>query len=203
MNRVERRGVTGVALIVLALLTGCSTTSQSSRFYLMSPLQETLEQSRMITTQPLLGISSVGLADYLDRPQILVRNGPHRLELNEFDRWAGPLQENLRSVLSRSLEQHFGAEQVIVAPWHDALRPAYELSLQIDQLDATQAGDLTLRGRWTLYAPAGRRLVALGRISLREVIAGADAEAIVAATAVVVARLGDRLAKQISPHLKP
>jgi uncharacterized lipoprotein YmbA len=92
----------------LALLTGCSTTSQSSRFYLMSPLQETLEQSRMITTQPLLGISSVGLADYLDRPQILVRNGPHRLELNEFDRWAGPLQENLRSVLSRSLEQHFG-----------------------------------------------------------------------------------------------
>jgi uncharacterized lipoprotein YmbA len=92
---------------------------------------------------------------------------------------------------------------VIVAPWHDALRPAYELSLQIDQLDATQAGDLTLRGRWTLYAPAGRRLVALGRISLREAIAGADAEAIVAATAVVVARLGDRLAKQISPHLKP
>ncbi|MEN8167441.1 MAG: PqiC family protein [Pseudomonadota bacterium] len=140
--------------VLLSLLAGCSTQpSQPTYLYQLNAMIDSramsAESAYAAGGQPRVGVGPVQLASYLDRPQIVTRLTPYRIELDDFHHWAGKLQENITLVLVDVLQAELGSDAVIAYPWHRAVQPAYLLTLDIGRFDA-EAGQLLLQVRWTL-----------------------------------------------------
>jgi uncharacterized lipoprotein YmbA len=192
-------------VLLLVWLAGCATPSPPSRFY---RLQGTLPPAAMPQSRipgqslPLIGVGPVQLASYLDRPQMVERSTPHRLKLHEFDRWAGPLQENAIQVLSDVMQRELAGAQVIGYPWHSSVRPDYEVVVTINRFER-QGGRVRLEAGWTLLAQPQGRLVRLGRQPFESAVGSGDIEAMVAAASATLEQLGRTLAAELAPLLPP
>jgi uncharacterized lipoprotein YmbA len=85
--------VLGAALL---LLGGCAS-SPSTNFY-------TLSDTATETTAPAgvghVIITGVTIPGEIDRPEIVRRVGPNQLSVAESDRWAAPLDDTIRRVLT-------------------------------------------------------------------------------------------------------
>ena len=86
-----------LAGLMLLTLAGCETSEQA-RLYTLSGLPFTAASASIqpaSTSALAIGIGPVTLPFYLDRPQIVRRTSPNRLEIAEFDRWAEPLSNTV------------------------------------------------------------------------------------------------------------
>ena len=194
-----------MAPLLVTLLGGCSTQpSQKTLFYRLDiPGEASAPQvaaAKLPVAQPRLGVGPVSLAAYLDRPQLISRVSPYHLELHDFHYWAGKLQDNLTLVLTQALQRRLGQDRVVAYPWHRSVKPAYELTLNVDRLDAEQ-GQLRLQVRWTLIDGQEGRLIDLHQASIAEPLQGSGAEAQVAAASRAVQRLAEQLAVRLRPYL--
>src|SRR5512137_3062027 len=88
-----------VPVAVAICLAGCAT-SPTARFYTLTPIspQEAKVSSGAAVSPVSISIAPVEIPDYLDRPQIVTRDGLNELRLAEFDRWAGSLSDNIAAV---------------------------------------------------------------------------------------------------------
>ncbi len=187
----------------LILLAGCvSPNAQQTRFYRLNPEPGSvvaLSQGERTVLQPKVGLGPVHLANYLDRPQLISRIGPYRLILNDFEHWAGSLQDNITLGLADSLDARLGGDAVIAYPWHGAVRPSYELVLDFSRFDA-EAGQFVLKARWTLLKDRGDKLLGAHQVEILEPMSGAGPEALVEAASKALDRLAEQLAAVIGRY---
>jgi hypothetical protein len=193
------------SILLSFVLAGCTTQpSQKTAFYRLAiPGEDPTQASGLLhrpITQPLIGIGPVALADYLNRPQIIRRLSPHRLELQDFHHWAGKLQDNITLALEAALQLELGESRVVAYPWHRAVEPAYELLLDVNRLDAYQ-GQVLLQVRWTLIDAREGRVLDLQQVSISEPLRGPDTEAMVAAASRALQQLARQLAGRLQAHL--
>ncbi len=87
----------------------------------------------------------VQVPDYLDRPQIVVRQGENRLSLAELDRWAEPLSRMLPRVFSQELTN--GPLPLRVNSSSSA-GTEYNIRVRILRLDGEPGGRIHLRASW-------------------------------------------------------
>ncbi len=191
-------------LICSILLTGCSTQpSQPTRLYqlnaMLEPRAMAEESGFTASGQPRVGVGPVQLASYLDRPQIITRLTPYRIELDDFHHWAGKLQENITLVLVDALQAKLGSAEVIAYPWHRVVKPAYVVTLDIRRFDA-EAGQLFLQARWTLLEGQEGKLLDLGRIRIVEPLQGSGPESVVAASSQALNQLALKLTRLLQQY---
>ena len=193
-----------VYLLLTALLGGCGTQpSQKTLFYRLDvpvpSVGKTTGEPKAADVQPFIGVGPVTLANYLDRPQIITRVNPYRLELDDFHHWAGRLQDNITQLLADSLQTKLGQEKVVAYPWHRSVKPRYELTLDIHRLDE-EAGQVALQARWTLVEPEQDRLLDLQQVWISEPVEGAGMEALVAAASRALQQLAEQLAGRLRSY---
>ena len=122
-------------VVILALvLVGCK--SKSSSFYVLSPLKHVSSQS----CNMVLGVGPLTLPRYLDQPQIVTRLSTNQLHLNEFHRWAEPLNANVLRVLTRNLKQLLRAKRVVPYPWSSDAKVNYKVQVTVTRFDAADRG---------------------------------------------------------------
>jgi uncharacterized lipoprotein YmbA len=205
MNTIARRSGLVCLLAALLSLAACTTYApQRTNFYRLDTADEVPKRSdespARASVQPLLGVGPVRLASYLDRPQLIQRVSPYRLELQDFHHWAGKLQDNINLVLVDSLQARLGTHAVIGYPWHRAVKPRYELSVDISRLDAERERVL-LHARWALVDEGTGRLRDLQQVRIAEALQGTGPEAQVAAASRALQQLGTRLASHLQVML--
>lgn len=88
---------------LLALCAACGTTSPS-RFFALSALE-----SDGTGGNAAVVVDPVQVADYLKRPQLVRRQSAVELEVDEYSRWAEPLDLALTRVLDQDLRVLLGA----------------------------------------------------------------------------------------------
>ena len=57
-------------------------------------------------------VGPVSVPAVVDRPQIVVNTGPNQVRLEEFNRWASPLQNNIARVVADNLVAMLGTPRV-------------------------------------------------------------------------------------------
>jgi uncharacterized lipoprotein YmbA len=191
-------------VLLLGSLAAACSTAPPTRFYTLEPAR--LESSPL-GEGPVLGLGPVLLPAYLDRPDIVTRDGAHRLNLGEFDKWAEPLQPMFVDLLGERLQRATAAREVIEVPSRRESEPRYAISVEVDRFDADENGKVVLDARWHVYRPADSRLVASGHELIREDaspnaaegdgIEGVGYEAVVSAMARAVETLAQRLATAV------
>ena len=125
------KALTLVVTITILLLAGCGGGSSSVNFYTLNPLSGIQAGANTPATDQMLSIDvgPVGIPEILDRPQIVTRSGPNKLNVDEFHRWAGRMNESLAGVLAQNISLLLATDQVAVYPWPTDFKPRYKIEL--------------------------------------------------------------------------
>lgn len=174
--------------LLLALLAGCA--SPPSRFYTLSAGSPAGAATMAPTS---IAIDRVSIPAAVDRPEIVVTSGPNQVALQEFERWAAPLEDEIARVVAGNLGRLLGAAQVTWADAAAAREAAWRVGIEVQQFDSTPGVAADLTAVWSLRRRADGHTLG-GRTSARVPVAGAGYDALAAAHSEALARLSQDLA---------
>ncbi|QFY45072.1 membrane integrity-associated transporter subunit PqiC [Candidatus Methylospira mobilis] len=135
----------------LLLLAGCFGKSPAPDFYLLEPLAETGATPRtQQARRPVIALSPVSLPKYVDRTQIVQATARNSYQLNETQRWAEPLSDNIDRVLAENLARLVPAD--VVSPNSSSLARQAEIRIQITivEFHVTPEQSALLRAQWSI-----------------------------------------------------
>ncbi len=144
-------------LAAALLLAGCAS-APSAHFYTLTPLeqQKSNPHSSQAPNPVSVSIAPVEIPDYLDRPQMVIRDGKNELILAEFDRWAGSLRDNMTTVLMENLSLLLGSDRIFIQPRVRTEKSDYLLVLRILRLDCMPGDRVLLKAQWTVFSDQDR-----------------------------------------------
>ncbi len=172
----------GMAVLILG---GCSITGESppTRLYMLTPASEAGVDLQFSAEShyTLVGVDPVEFPDYLERSQLVVRQGLNEYALAEFDRWAESLQSNFQRVLLENLNGLVREAPLAVIQWRRYLDIDYVLRVKVTRLEGDTDGNVTLGVTWMLFDQAGDTLVTARVSSYTEKAPPGDYAALAAA----------------------
>ncbi len=174
-----------------ALAAGCGS-SPPARFYTLSANATPATSNSTL----FIAVGPVTVPSVVDRPEFVVSTGPNELRVDEFNRWAGPLQDNLSRAIAENLVAILGTPRVILFPQALATDPEYRVAVEVRSFESTLGNAASIDAVWTIRrARDGKSQT--GRTSAREKVADNSYEALAAAHSRGVARLSQDIAEAI------
>jgi uncharacterized lipoprotein YmbA len=192
--------VTLVVTFTALLLTGCGSSSQNVAFYTLNPLTGMQPEANTPATDQKLsiGVGPVEIPEMLDRPQIVTRSGPNKLNVDEFHRWAGRMDESFGQVLAENISLLLGTDQVAVYPWKTEFKPHYRIALKIRYFEGQWGKDVLLEAIWSVSSQQSRQTNIKRKSVINEPLSPEpDYGALVAAHSRAIAQLSREIVKEI------
>jgi hypothetical protein len=181
------------ALLICAalVLAGCASTPPS-RFYTLSAVTETAPTASEIS----VAVGPVSVPAVVDRPEIVVTTGPNQVKLDEFNRWASPLQDHISRVVVENLVAMLGTPRVTQFPQSANVDADYRVAIEVQRFDSTPGEAALLDAVWTVRR-AKETQTKTARTTIREQTREKDYDALAAAHSRAVARLSQDIADMI------
>ncbi len=189
-----------MALLFALIFCGCAT-SPTPRLYLLRPeLQGPAVQAA--TNVPLVLMRPVEIAEYIDRPQIVIRRSKLEVALSQFDRWAEPLDNQINLYITETLADELKDCRVKAFPCHDQETPLYEVELSILSLDGTPGEKVSLTADWKIRVTGKEpRILKDERISIQATCPEPGIPGVVSATEKLLSDLSDTIATALKECL--
>ena len=190
-----------VLAATFALLAACSSTPPT-RYYALESVaasQSSPPLSGAGKASTTIAVRAVSLPAAVDRPQFVVRAGDSRVNLDEFNRWAGPLRDEIARVVAGNLSAELGATVVTVSA---ALPAASDLVVLLDvqRFDAKTGEGVDVDVVWIVRRAVEDAPGRSGRSVVREPSGGAGYEALVAAYNRALARVSRDVAAAVRAY---
>lgn len=115
-----------LAGLMMLLLNACA--SPREHYYLLE--QSAPERSIAIANRSTVLVGPIVIPAEIDRPQIVVRKGPHEVAFNEQERWAVSLKEALPRMIAAELSHH--AKNTRFVPVASGVAATVKAQLAID-----------------------------------------------------------------------
>ena len=140
-------GASAVALIVMLIVSGCGG-GKSSQFYRLSVTEAPSNPDAVLGPRAVVLIDPLVVADYVRRPQIVTVVDEYEYSLQEYHRWAEPLEGSVGAVLRDNLSSRLGTPAVVLGPWVRPSEADYRISLRIERFDMDAEGRCVLEATW-------------------------------------------------------
>jgi uncharacterized protein len=202
MNRPHTGVRFPLSLLASGALAACGS-SAPIRYY---TLQRIDPASRIDTAQVpdsgrqsgaamVVRLEPVAIPAELDRPELVTHTGPYRVRIADSERWAAPLEEQIRRVLSDDLAERLPAHWIADPLEAAGGDPRRLLSIAIAEFNADESCAVTLRAEWSLRGPgAGSNR---GTEQIQMPANGSCQGTVAAAMSSALGQLADRLAPAI------
>jgi uncharacterized protein len=171
-----RRALRAVAAGALATsLIGCNAMARAilapqkdvSRFYLLTPTADAPAPAPSTATTSAqnasddftLGLGPIKLPPYLDRPEIVIRAAPNRIELSKEDRWGESVQNGFTTSMERDLEAQGGTTHIILFPWYNTVHVDMQVQVDVYRFETDAQGNANLSARWTILDSTGKTIL--------------------------------------------
>jgi uncharacterized lipoprotein YmbA len=139
-----------VICALVPLLSGCAGTP-SSTFYVLTPIPEAGVRGSDIAGGGMsVGIGPVIFPEFLDRPQIVSRAGYNRLEVDEFHRWGGTVQDDFLRVWGENLTHLLGTSRVLVLPSESRMPIDFRITAEVISFGGMPDDHSVLKVRWAV-----------------------------------------------------
>lgn len=180
-----------IAIGLLALaISGCGA-SAPARFYTLAataqPGTDTAPYSVMV--------GPVSVPPAVDRPQFVVQVAENRVTIDEFNRWAAPLDDAIARTVAGNLASVLGTPDVAVAPLAN-FDPAYRVTIDVQRFESVQSRFALIDAVWTVRATRTGR-VQNGRTLAQEDVHGDDFDALAGAHSRALANVSKDIAVAI------
>ena len=188
---MTRRIAPGLLVLVAAAAAGCRA-SAPARFYTLDSLA-TADGAPPASYAVVVGPVSVPAS--VDRPQFVVQVAPNRVEVDEFNRWAAPLDDGVARAVAGNLATLLGTPKVATGSLAN-FTPAYRVTIAVQRFDSIPGDAVVVETVWTVRdsADGGTRS---GRTVAREAVQGSSYDALAAAHSRALARLSSDIAAAI------
>ncbi len=182
--------ITVLAACLSIAAAGCSTPP--SHFYTLNAAGGAVKNSSDVS----VAVGPVSIPAVVDRPQIVVSMGPNQVRLEEFNRWALPLQNNIARVIAENLTTQLGTPRVTVFPELTSTDASYRAIIDVQRFDSILGEAAILEALWVVRRIKDAQSER-GRITVREAVQGKDYEALAAGHSRAVARLSAEIADAV------
>jgi uncharacterized lipoprotein YmbA len=188
----------GLALLA-SLGSGCFGGTPQPAFYTLSPASGAAAGPALAARPELgLAVGPIEFPRYLDRPEIVTRDGSHRLVLADSHRWGGSLGNDILRVVADDLGRLLGTARVAIYPAEPRFGAGYRVLLDIREFEGVRGGNVTLRVRWTIAALGDGRALAVEEARVEQPTASGSFEDLVAAESAALGTLIRRIAERIA-----
>jgi uncharacterized lipoprotein YmbA len=190
------QGAAAVAIALATLATGCS--SPPSSFYTLSAAAP----AGTTTSRATVAVGPVLVPASVDRPQIVVTTSANQVSIDEFNRWASPLQDNIARVVAEDLAIQLGTPRVVMFP--QTLNASFDYRVQIDirSFESAPGSYAALDAVWTVWRVADGR-IETGRTRARETLREPGFDALAAAHSRTLAQLSQEIADTVRALQRP
>ena len=189
-----------LGLIFPLFLSACGF-SRPSTFYVLDNSSLPSESVTLKNADRILiGIEPVFIPNYLDKPQIIIRQPDSvTLTASEFNRWAEQLSDVFPRVLANAVSERMGYPAAKQINLNRDLFP-YRLFVEVLRFDATFKKEAVLDTWWTIMTNSGN-VVYRTRSTLIEPV-GDSYDSVVSAEQKLLQELGRIIADYAQKNLK-
>ena len=173
------------------ILVGCGTTP-NPRFYALTGAAPPASSSSELS----VAVGPVTIPASVDRPQIVVNLSPNRVRLEEFDRWASPLQNDIARAVVANLVAVLGTPRVMLASAPVTAIVDYRAVIEIQRFESVPGDAATLDAVWSVSRTKDGKSQT-GRTTAREATPDTSFDALAAAHSRAVGRLSQDLANAV------
>lgn len=187
---MRRLAAIAMPCLVVIFAVGCATPA--ARFYTLNPTPAPTGPSADYS----VAVGPVTIPAVIDRPQFVVRESPNQVRLDEFNRWASPLQSNIARVVADNLAAMLGTARVSLFPQTMSAAADYRVAIQVQTFDSAPGDAATLDAVWTVSrAKDGKSQT--GRTAVREAAPQGGFDGVAAAHSRALARLSRDIADAV------
>jgi len=193
----DRNGRLWVLVLPTLIVAGCLGGGPQTQFYTLGALDP--GETIAVASRPELGLA-VGPLEfprYLDRPEIVTRDGAHGLSLSNANRWAGSLRTDVLRVVADDLGRLLGTPRVVAFPNEPTFRLDYRVLLDIREFEGVPGESVALRARWTIVSPDDGSALAVEEVHVVEPTASASFGDLVAAQRAALGTMTREIAEML------
>jgi uncharacterized lipoprotein YmbA len=188
---MRRRAAVAIPWACVLLAAACASTPPS-RFYTLTAIT-----SPGVPPSDLsVAVGPVSVPAAVDRPQIVVSTSANEVRLDEFNRWASPLQNDIARVVAESLVAMLGTPRVALSPQTLSREADYRVVIEVQRFESMPGEAATLDAVWTVSRAKGGASQT-GRTAVREPVPDKSFDALAAAHSRAVARLSRDIADAV------
>jgi len=177
--------------ILIVLGAGCAA-SPPSRYYTLRAASGPTAPSSNFS----IAVGPVSVPAVVDRPQIVVDIGPNQVRLEEFNRWAAPLQSNIARVVADNLVVFLGTPRVTVSTQGLGADADYRAAIEVQSFQSSPGESAALDAVWTVRRTKDGK-AETGRTAARETVQERGYDALAAAHSRALARLSQDIANAV------
>lgn len=183
------------ALFATAVVAGCATPP--SHFYTLSPAATEPAIPAAGTASGLaVVVGPVSIPAVVDIPQIVVNSGSNQVTIDEYNRWASPLQNNIANVVAENLVTMLGTPRVSIFQQSLNADADYRVAIEVQSFESAPGKAATLNAIWTVRRTKDGKAVT-GRTVVRQAVQDKSYGALVAAHSRALARVSEEIAEAI------
>jgi uncharacterized lipoprotein YmbA len=183
-------------------LSSCVTLKRSpeARFFVLRSLEEPAQPGRA-PSSGLVGLLPVRVPGYLDRPQVVTWVSEDEIRIDEFLRWAEPLDVGVSRILAENLSALLPQHPVVRAPWSSRVTLMCRVRVDLQRFGRQTDGEVQLVGRWAILPAGGDQPLTVHPLRLAR-MPSAGTGLTVEAEVVAMSELLAELARQIGDAVR-
>jgi uncharacterized lipoprotein YmbA len=181
-------------LALAAIPPGCA--SPPSHFFTLNSAATAAASADASTSGLTVIVGPVSIPAAVDLPQIVVSTGPNQVWVDEFNRWASPLQSNIAHVVADNLVAMLGTPRVMLYQQAQNTDGDYRVSIDVQTFESAPGNAATLSALWVVRRVKDGK-TQIGRTTVREASAEKTYQALAAAHSRALNRLSEDIANAI------
>jgi uncharacterized lipoprotein YmbA len=180
-----------------ALAAALAACGSPARFYTLDSTAAPIGAS-MANTSVMVGPVTVPAS--VDRPEMVVRVAPNRVDVDEFNRWDGPLDDSIARAVAGDLAAQLGSPDVTTAPLAN-FTPDYRVIINVQRFESAPGKEALVEAVWTVRSTTTGD-VRTGRTVARETVQGGGYQALAAAHSRALAVVSTGIATAIQAEAR-
>lgn len=137
-----------VAAAMFCLIVAACGSSPPVHYYALEPMDIQYDQDP--ATAPILGLGPLRTPEYLSRSQMVMRSVNGEMIVDDFHRWAEPIDQSIHRILAANVDGLMTGVAVIAFPYNAAFDLDYQLIGRVEQFDADDSGRAELAIQWSV-----------------------------------------------------
>ena len=190
----------GIIINLVLLLVVACTSNNSATFYLLKPIPSSnlkLIQDNDATAKITVLVKLVNFPEYLDQPQMVIRENDYKLQINEDHRWAESIKNDFTRVFVKNLDNRIAPSSTRVNSKLDGSEPDYQLSIEVFQMDVNMDDEAVLIAEWSLSTGKKAKLITRQSNEYKMPIENNSFESGVEAQSKAIGLLADKIAEYL------
>jgi uncharacterized lipoprotein YmbA len=183
------RFVSPVVLCVVVALVAACASAPPPKFYTLSRTPAPGAPPSTLS----VAVGPVTIPAIVDQPQIVVSVSPNQVTLEEFNRWASPLADNITRVVAENLVDLLGTPRVTLFQQSPSVDADYRVGIEVQSFESAPGDAATLNAAWLVRRTRDGK-TETGRTTVREATPDKGFDALAVAHSRALSRLSQDIA---------